>query len=256
MPNPLAFISNYFFNRVRNSAEQYNGHCTWRFSQGNNPIANIIETDSETAGGICEMLSVRWIERHASGSSLASWLSASGGSIDKNDIDPSKIRQLMQLYIAGTTLRSGMMAEENSGCFNQTNASIRWLREKGILQCRSINFTQVGSNKYTMVQDRRGERGDMGRKDFATEIAVSIQRDLKSCYGNYAVIGIYGNGGHAMAAWIGQDACFFDPNYGEFYFSDKNAFINWFPFFFKRAGYMSSSGLCESYHNIILSPRH
>jgi hypothetical protein len=31
-----------------------------------------------------------------------------------------------------------------------------------------------------------------------------------------------------MAAWVAQDVCFFDPNYGEFWFETKAAFILWF----------------------------
>jgi hypothetical protein len=42
--------------------------------------------------------------------------------------------------------------------------------------------------------------------------------------GTYKMIGIYGknSGAHCMAAFVGTDAVFFDPNFGEFYFPSRD----------------------------------
>lgn len=159
------------------------------------------------------MLSTRWIERHALSRSLANWLScdSSGG------IDPSKIRQLMQLFIAGSTLKSGLMYERRAGPVDQTSATLLWLHKNGILQCQTMTLDQSGAVQFSVPDHRRGMRDGQSKRNFATEIAVNIQRDLRTCHGNYALIGIYGKEGHAMAAWVGQEVCFFDPNYGEFF---------------------------------------
>jgi YopT peptidase len=66
---------------------------------------------------------------------------------------------------------------------------------------------------------------------------VGHLKKFQACYAN---IGIRADVavGHALAAWIGgynDDACFFDPNYGEFWFRNKQDFFNFFPAFFRRA---------------------
>jgi YopT peptidase len=66
---------------------------------------------------------------------------------------------------------------------------------------------------------------------------VGQLKKFQACYAN---IGIRADlkTGHALAAWIGgykEDACFFDPNYGEFWFRNKQDFFNFFPAFFRRA---------------------
>ena len=256
MQTPSLMITRYFIKKVRKTANKFNGSCTWHFSQMENPVAGIIETHPESRGGICQMLAARWIERHAHNSSLASWLSTSG-SIGKNDINPSKIRQLMQQFIATTTLKSGLMTENNSGKVNQDISTNLWLESHGIMQCRNIKFSGAGQFKFNQVQKRIGFREDMSKRDFARDIAINLQRDLQNChYGNYALISILGFHGHAMAAWVAQDACFFDPNFGEFYFSDKKAFINWFPFFFLSSHYsFPFFGMAERSETFLYAPR-
>ena len=51
----------------------------------------------------------------------------------------------------------------------------------------------------------------------------------------YALIALEGpRGGHAVAAWIGargEDACFFDPNFGEYWFENKQDFFKFLRLF-------------------------
>ncbi|WP_444959406.1 YopT-type cysteine protease domain-containing protein [Microbulbifer sp. ZKSA002] len=69
----------------------------------------------------------------------------------------------------------------------------------------------------------------------------SLRQRLEQINGAYALIEMWSNrdhtqGSHAVAAWIGapssagqkQDACFFDPNFGEFWFEDKEDFYFFF----------------------------
>ncbi len=89
-----------FVAQVQSSATECGGYCTWSFSQLTEPVASILAGHPDAAvTGLCEMLSARWIERHANGSSLVSWLSSASGGIDR-----SKVRQLMQLTIIGNTM--------------------------------------------------------------------------------------------------------------------------------------------------------
>ncbi|MBO9480946.1 MULTISPECIES: YopT-type cysteine protease domain-containing protein [Gammaproteobacteria] len=255
MQDSSFIVIRQFIKRVRKTVSKFNGSCTWHFSQVENPVAGIIGSLPESRRGICEMLAARWIERHAHNSSLASWLSTSG-SIEKNDINPSKIRQIMQQFIVTYTLKSGLILESNSGDVNQESSIDLWLGRHGILQLRNINYSWAGRYKFNEEQTRSDIRENMSKGDYARDIAINVQRDLHNChYGNYALIRIFGFSGHAMAAWIAQDACFFDPNFGEFYFSDKNTFINWFPYFFLASPYsLPIVGLSEWYENCFYAP--
>lgn len=250
MPGPVSSV----ISRVRGSAKEYNGYCTWCFSQLMEPVKSLCANNPDTAAGICAMLAARWIERHAHGSSLASWLSDNTGGIDQ-----SKVRQLMQLYIVSVTMEYGMMKGTKSGFRNQTKATKLWLQHKGVVPCRVVTLNGAGNVVHAPFDDVRwSPRAGRRKKEFATEIAISIQKDLNTCSDNYAFMSIYGGKsvGHAMAAWVGHDVCFFDPNFGEFYFPDKHAFVNWFPTFFRKAGYtLPIVNLCDSYQTAILAPR-
>jgi YopT peptidase len=53
------------------------------------------------------------------------------------------------------------------------------------------------------------------------------------------MIAIMGNGGHAMAAYVGSDVAFFDPNFGEFWFPTQRKFYDFFLNFWRTSGYES-----------------
>ena len=64
---------------------------------------------------------------------------------------------------------------------------------------------------------------------------AGLSDDLEKVSGAYAMIVLHGaGGGHAFAAWIGgrgEDACFFDPNFGEYWFEDKQNFFRFMRLF-------------------------
>ena len=80
-------------------------------------------------------------------------------------------------------------------------------------------------------------------------LASDLASSMKNGTGSYRTIGIWGPGGaHAMAAWVGQDVAFFDPNFGEFWFEKSGDFINWFPHFWRRSMYeLPKLGLSNRY---------
>ena len=235
MPNLSGILMSPVINGVRKSVASFNGHCTWKFSQMQDPVATLIGKDKITKDGICEMLSAKWIECHAKDDHLANWLQGGG-----KDIDPSKIRQLMQLFIIGETMNTGAMLNnpQRGATVNQTTATVRWLKAKGILQ------------RGGATSDVQGQRGGGGsRSGHALAMAKAMAASLNNGTGSYRTIGIWGpGGGHAMAAWVAQDVAFFDPNYGEFWFENRQDFIKWFPTFFSKSMYaLPKVGLCSSY---------
>jgi YopT peptidase len=133
--NPLtnALLGQYV-KFVRGSVGDHGGHLTWSFSQAINPVASMIGTNTETADGICEMLSAKWIDEHAHDRSLATWLA------DGDRINPSKVRMLMQLFIVGTTMRPSKMLGRDDvrgiqrGDQDQDKATQNFLLSRGIIR--------------------------------------------------------------------------------------------------------------------------
>ena len=147
------------------------------------------------------------------------------------------------------------------GTVDQTEATRRWLMHKGIIRRNGIipiTFQNAPSQTIALGTTLGTEpRNGGNRSAHAGNLGAAIAGNLHYGNGHYAMIGIYGPGGaHAMAAWIANDVAFFDPNFGEFYFSDKDAFISWFPTFFRRSGYSWPwVGLCEDYETLFYAKK-
>ena len=241
------FLLKPLIKRVRNSAGQNGGQCTWEFSQMVGTVSSIIGTHAGSKDGICEMLSAKWLECHAKEGHLANWIKGSG-----SDIDPSKVRNLMQLFIIGSEMnRQAIVGNAVAGgTVDQTNATARWLEAKGIRHRKSIKPVQFlnGPSVSTPVGST-GSRGGGARGLHSANIGSAIANIVNTGTGSYRMIGIYGPGGaHAMAAWVGADVAFFDPNFGEFWFENRRDFIAWFPTFFSKACYSwPKLGLCERF---------
>ncbi len=246
MPNFAGFFLSPVINSVRSSAKKHNGSCTWEFSQIKDPVASIIGKDRITEDGICEMLSAKWIECHAHDSALPNWLEGSGKAID-----PSKIRQLMQLFIIGSTFGQNQILGNVGGAVDQTAATTNWLRAKGVIQRKSIKpITFMGGQKMNVANSTEGNRAaGTSKSGHAAAMASAIAMSMNTGSGSYRTIGIWGpHGGHAMAAWVGKDVAFFDPNYGEFWFENRSDFIRWWPKFFSKACYnLPRVGLFDRY---------
>ena len=79
-----------------------------------------------------------------------------------------------------------------------------------------------------------------------------VSKDGKRLSGKYKMIGIWGKGkgdeigsGHCMAARLHKNnstISFFDPNFGEFTFTDLEDFKSWLPKFWKASGYSKFIG--------------
>ncbi len=238
MPNFAGFFLTPVISLVRSSAAAHNGSCTWEFSQIKDPVASIIGKNKISEDGICEMLSAKWIELHATDGHLANWLAGGGKSIDA-----SKVRQLMQLFIIGSTMNRGAIVgnAQQGAEVNQTEATTRWLAAKGVMLRKSIKpVAFIGSPSQNIANVSGGTRAAAGgsRNGFAAALAGAIGMSMQNGTGSYRTIGIWGpGGGHAMAAWVAQDVAFFDPNFGEFWFEKRADFVAWWPTFFSRAGY-------------------
>ena len=209
-----------YVRRVQKTAAAYGGNFTWDFSQCLEPVNSIIGTDKITEDGICEMLSAKWIDEHAHEGSLANWIVG-----PDQRVDASKIRLLMQWFMIGDSMKPQQMVEAghsrggadvwSSRGDNQDMATRNFLLSRGV-----IRRGRVGAGSMA-----KGAKSD-GAIKFALPRALI---DNRGGTGSYRVIGVWGSiGGHCMACYTGlQDIAFFDPNFGEFWFSDKKKFVEW-----------------------------
>ncbi len=221
---------------IQASAQRFGGHCVWRFSQLQSPVKGLICNHRETGGGVCEMLSAKWLEEHAKGGSIVNWMMAANGE----GLDSDKIRYLMQLFAIGCGMRTGALSDTSGGRIDQNLATDAWLRMRGVVRRR-----QISGGKLHNASNSAGTRQSLSKRNFSEQISQQII----SSPGSYKMIGIHGDRfAHAMAAWSDQDVSFFDPNFGEFWFARPNDFLSWFPLYWQMAGYaMPALGLNEGY---------
>lgn len=225
---------------VRESVAAFNGNVTWEYSQGDWATLKIIMTNSVSRWGICKSLSAQWIVDHAYGGSLVNRVMGANGKINE-----SAIKKIKADFI-----------EVTGPGKSQAALTADWLMRRGILRrAKSLTYSldrpRTVNGQVVSFVGRTSERGDMGTtpKDNAAtpnEIASALraiwQREKRvRLGGSYCQIDFAGSGsmGHAVAAWIGQDALFFDPNNGEYWFEDPAQFVAWFPTYYKKAGYTS-----------------
>lgn len=190
-------------------------NCLSTFSQCRAPVLPLIMQDADTAGGVCEALSCEWIIHHANGGSLWNWLTDQRGNVKTGPL-----WQVMHVQ------RIGMQAN------NQNTVSSNYLQENGIVELPNMRASAghgAGLFARSATAQVTGNTSIFSARALATAIAQDNTTANGRTGGQYKKIGIEGKAGaHAMAAWVAEDVCFFDPNFGEFWFRTRNDFINWF----------------------------
>ena len=186
----------YPLDNVQQLARDYNGQCTWDFSQGI-PL-DFIRGPAGT--GICMALSCHWIKYHALDDSLVNHLGAVW--------NPHR-----RTYIQFNRHEYQRIADWQRNLANFPNWVMgyqAWFRNQ--------TLDILGQNVVPMSN-------------------AALRPALERINGAYALIILERQNGpdsHAVAAYIGgdgEDACFFDPNYGEFWFPNREDFFFFFHLF-------------------------
>ncbi|WP_444914032.1 YopT-type cysteine protease domain-containing protein [Microbulbifer sp. TRSA007] len=183
---------------VYSMARQLDGVCTWDFSQSF-PVLNIRQI---AGSGICLSLASHWIKYHAYDDSLVNHL---GGVWDQRRFIPFNMGKYQRI------------AAQQQAWVQSAN----W---------RASHRAWLLLNRLRVLSSATGR----SNRD-------SLRQRLKQINGAYALIEMCSSrdqsqGAHAVAAWVGaqsfggqkQGACFFDPNFGEFWFEDKEDFYFFF----------------------------
>ncbi|MGL6161658.1 YopT-type cysteine protease domain-containing protein [Microbulbifer sp.] len=217
---------------VKRLAESHHGYQQWSFSQ-----AHMSTWIHYRNMGICASLVAHWIRDHANGDSLVNELGSGG-------VGPLNIKKLREIAHDQRKWRT-------HGEFSQHERISLWLSHYGIDDLRtSANFKRVARIDYSYggrviwskpPGNKRSYEVASGRSFrpmIEKEITDTLEGYQKSCYARVA----FGNRmfGHSIAVWLGQpignsrgDACFFDPNYGEYWFEEKQDFFKFFKAFYR-----------------------
>jgi hypothetical protein len=184
-----------------------------RFSQCEPPLATFIARDPASSYGICATLSTCWILEHAAGRSLFTWL------------------------------YTGFEKSGNAA----RGVGMRMGRLTNVMSLRGEGDAALDAGLRVMGDKVPLGAADEARVFTSQALASAICDTAAHDAGRYLMIGIEGTvGAHSMAAYVATDVCFFDPNFGEFWFENHHMFQAWFTGYFWHAS-MYGVGLGGSY---------
>lgn len=214
---------------VRSTAEVWHGVCAEPFDQGDwgEGVAIIMDQIPEVNRGICKSLCMNWVAYHAldTEGSFTEFARQAGprrggrrGAGDFTGVSMA-LNQLDYGKALDRVPRGARQAAKDY--FTDT-----FLAKRGIE--RQMN--RANAREY--LSPSRVKQGGPWRvvnTAFGRELATSIVGSHAAGDWSYKIISLHGSaGGHAIAAFVGADAVFFDPNYGIFYFEQANNFRLWF----------------------------
>ena len=208
-----------FIEVIQNSANEYNGSCTFRFSQALPPISQLIATDPATKDGFCQAITNMWIAKHAAGGSL--WSELYTTVTGRQCFNIHKVKNLMVEQRAARGILSQLLNNE------------KYLACQGVIP-RENPVTKA----YAFA-------GTLGRTSHnAKAVAKTIVESTRAGCGSYLNVALYNesSGGHAVAVFVGspafgsgtRDIAYFDANFGEFWFQDSSDFHRWFIAYWKK----------------------
>jgi YopT peptidase len=219
------------------------------YSQCVEPTKTLIEMLPFTGDGICQALAAKWIAEHANDRSIWGWLFAAGSTNVKQgaianlmvNFTESVVRKRVSNTALGSRRQRGLMAARLS---NPTTRSA----DTGDLYYQDFVTSKYlglyGLRRRSLPQERivgsSGARRGVGSGIKAGQnLAAALHPHALCSKGDvYVLISIMGDGGHALAAYVGsQDVAFFDPNFGEYWLPNQQAFRGWFAKFWELSRY-------------------
>ena len=225
---------------VRGTARNFRGYLIEAFDQCDRMegLGTIMRQIPGTSQGVCKSLCMHWVAHHANdvpksfaevARSMGSGMQRSGGHFTGVAIALNQLKYSDALRVC-----------TNPTDYNRTKDQFTddFLRRHGILRQMKIsnpalNLSPAASKAPPGLGPRPGLRDPAKSPTvqiaFGRRVAESIVGNHSGRYWSYKIISIHGSvGGHALAAFVGDDAMFFDPNYGVFYFENADDFRRWF----------------------------
>lgn len=223
---------------VNRICRRHGGVTTWTFSQTDVAVYRRIFLDPKTRMGICAALSAYWIKCHAHDGSLVNELG--GGGVGRLNFE--KLREIAMLHS-----HVSVGADDS-----QQSYEIKlWLQMHDVLPLAGSREVMLDTFRFKGKQAQSfplvaTEGSGASIANIENNIALGLKK-FNSCYArvNFGGKVLFKKTSHCVAVWLGQpthrsqgDALFFDPNYGEFWFENKENFFCFFPEFY-RATYLS-----------------
>lgn len=248
---------------VRGTVKNFKGHLIEAFQQGDDleGLGQIMRHIPGTENGVCKSLCMNWIDHHANDKkgaftdvarSMGSGHRRGGGNY------AGVIMALDQVDYANAVLSTTSPGEYYRAKDKFTDEFLLkcGIRRQMKISNPALNLSPPGVKKprpskslFQRLGFNTGRSNRALNASYARNMAQSIVGVHSVHYWSYKIISIHGSAGsHAIAAFVGADAMFFDPNYGIFYFEKASDFQNWFGApggFFWETGYIKH--LCDDY---------
>lgn len=224
---------------VRGTVGNFGGYLIEAFNQGDRAegLGDIMRLMPEVDEGVCKSLCMHWVAHHAndvpkSFSEVARSM-ATGGKRSGGRYGGVAVALNQLAY------ERALSACANRGDYNRTKDQFtdNFLRGHKIRRQMNIanpalNLTLAGFKAPPGLRPPPGRRNPaaspMTQIKFGKQLGDAIVGNHSGRYWSYKIISIHGSvGGHAVAAFVGDDAMFFDPNYGIFYFENADDFRRW-----------------------------
>ncbi len=211
--------------KVRTSAKNFYGHLIEPFSQGdwNEGVGAIMDQIPEAANGICKSLCMHWVAHHATDAPgrFSDVARLRGPGTRRNGGYFDGVGMVIKQVDYARALGAIPARERNEA---KDRFIDEFLRQHGIV--RQMNIKHPTRN----LAPSRFKPGNSAPVNlwFGRQLATHVVGSHSKDYWSYKIISVHGRaGGHAVAAFVGADALFFDPNYGIFYFKKASDFRLW-----------------------------
>ncbi len=216
---------------VRGSVGLFNGHLLEPFDQGSwgEGLGAIMALIPQAARGVCKSLCMGWVAHHANDKpglfsdvarTMGSGRSRSGGLFEGVGLAINQINYADALgALPGNTTPQGRELAKDQ--FTE-----EFLARHGVVPQKKMH----DATQHLSTSMNRGPfRPNIRVKSwFGRQLGSAVVGDHSATRWSYKIISIHGPaGGHAIAAFVGADAVFFDPNYGIFYFERSADFRRW-----------------------------
>ena len=184
---------------------QFNGVTTWEFSQSE---TDILPRTGYT--GICDALCASWINYHAHNDSLANHLRQSDLGIQ--DV---------------VTLNHALFLHDSFSKEPTYRGIVTWLNMHGMVSLTSDENTSDCLDTECHIVNTLA-------KSYACYAFVAFGvRNLALNSAHVHTVAVCLGEGPDHSRYTKGDICFFEPNFGEFWFESKQDFFGFFPMYFQ-----------------------
>jgi YopT peptidase len=220
----VRLVMNKSHEKVWAMAAEYGGAVTKKFEQKSDNKDEGVghwyhqrkHADGKTWAGICLALSVYWVKFHANDKDFWGWLNGNG------------IAHL-GARVNEVADAQGRFLEHWAGGFHERGWIRRQLLPEGIVEQNANHNRKVD----TWKQNSERQSSQTISPFLAGSLLATAVAPVRGTPG-YKIFTFSGtNYSHACAAWVAQDVCFFDSNYGEYWFETATGFRKFFPKFFE-----------------------